>query len=75
VVAEVYNDEIQNALEPFIYELVGMYSLLIFSRLLLMCDRSIVQGIHLRRAWYWAHEGACAAVLEKQREYCADEED
>jgi hypothetical protein len=75
VVAEVYSDEIQNALEPFVYELVGTYSLLIFSWLMLMCVLSIVQGIHLRRAWYWTHEGACVAVLKKQREHRADEED
>ena len=31
VIAQLYSDEIQNALEPFIYELVGTYSLLIFS--------------------------------------------
>lgn len=29
VIAEMYSDEIQNALEPFVYELVGTYSLLI----------------------------------------------
>lgn len=75
VVAEKYSPEVEAALEPFVYELVGEY-------LFISCVEAssdvlfrITSRLYFRRTWDWADEGSCATLLKEPREYRADEKD
>ena len=67
VVAKAYTPEIQSALEPFVYELVGMYFVL---NLFLVHNSfswpfSALQGICVCRTWNWGNENACSSLLQE----------
>ena len=74
VVAEKYSAEVEAALEPFVYELVGEYHC---SRVETSSDVlfRITSRFYFCRTWDWADEGSCATLLKKPREYRTDEKD
>ena len=75
VVAAAYTPEIEAALEPFVYELVGEYFQGFKKHGSTSLSSSFVQGIGVRRTWDWSHEDACPTIFEEPYKYRVDEED
>ena len=66
IAAAAYTQEIESALEPFVYELVGEsleFALVICVRKLIWFA-SLLQGIDFCRAWHWSHEDPRNALFE-----------
>ncbi|KAF5374929.1 hypothetical protein D9758_000131 [Tetrapyrgos nigripes] len=59
IVANSYSPEIQAALEPFVYELVGNFT----------------SRISLSRTRYRCNEDTCSTLLQDRSEHCSDEKD
>jgi (R)-2-hydroxyglutarate---pyruvate transhydrogenase len=64
VVANSYTPEIQDALEPYIYEIVGRYFEMIHLYLTQHYN-SITQRVHISRAWNRVYEDPRAPLLEE----------
>lgn len=72
VVAEVYSKEIEEALEPFVYELVGTSCFLPLQYVNLGLTAplsSLPQGLHFCGTWCGVDEVARITLLEEQGEY------
>jgi hypothetical protein len=66
IAAAAYTQEIESALEPFVYELVGESpepAIVIYVPKL-MWFASLLQGVDFCRAWYWGYEDARNALFE-----------
>ena len=66
IAAAAYTPEIESALEPFVYELVGEsleHALVIYVHKL-MWFASLLQGVDFCRAWHWSHEDPRNALFE-----------
>lgn len=72
VVADAYLPEIESALEPYVYEVVGV-SHLLFLETTINTPSSISTGIHFCRTWDWRHENACSLLLEECTQHTVDE--
>lgn len=76
IVADQYLPEIQDALEPFVYELVCEYFKSRLERgLMLNKNHSELPRFCFSRAWHWIDENWGLAVLEGCGEQGVDEED
>lgn len=73
VVADQYLPEIESALEPYVYEIVGMSTSFLHKRMVDLVTSSISTRIYLGRTWDWRHEKACTSILEKRTQHRADE--
>lgn len=66
IAAAAYTQEIESALEPFVYELVGESldpPIIIHVRKLIWFT-SVIQGVDFCRAWHWSHEDPRNALFE-----------
>jgi hypothetical protein len=66
VAAAAYTQEIESALEPFVYEVVGESlepTIVTYVRKLIWFA-SLLQGFDFCRAWHWSHEGPRNALFE-----------
>jgi FAD/FMN-containing dehydrogenase len=75
VVAKAYTPEIQAALEPFVYELVGTdgpFSIM-FHRI--NTFPSIPSWVNFCRARHWSHENTCSPLLERSNQCEVDGKD
>ena len=70
IAAAAYTPEIESALEPFVYELVGES----LEPVKVPCPQayvfssgSILQGVNLRRAWDWSDEDPRGPLFEISR--------
>jgi hypothetical protein len=68
VIANAYTPEIEAALEPFIYELVGKHICQLHSHVDTDGRFSQLQGLHLCRARRGAAQGTRPALLEERDE-------
>jgi hypothetical protein len=66
IAAAAYTQEVESALEPFVYELVGesLEPAIVVHVRKLMWFASLLQGVDFCRAWYWSHEDPRNALLE-----------
>jgi hypothetical protein len=66
IAAAAYTQEIESALEPFVYELVGesLEPAIVIYVHKLMWGASLLQGIDFCRAWHWSHEDPRNALFE-----------
>jgi len=70
-----YSPEIEAALEPFIYELIGMLQLIaVLENRTNQMVRSISQGIRLGRTWNWFHENTRTSLFEERHKHRMDAE-
>jgi hypothetical protein len=74
IVADAYLPEIQDALEPYIYEVVGGLPDTSFIGSAVKQAFSIAQGIDLCRAWNRSYENSCTSIFQECDEHWADEE-
>lgn len=63
VVADQYLPEIESALEPYVYEIVGMSTSSLHKIMIYLVISSFSTRIHLRRTWDWRNEKARTPVL------------
>jgi hypothetical protein len=66
IAAAAYTPEIESALEPFVYELVGELLepiIAIYVRKLIWIT-SLLQGVDFCRAWHWSYEDPRNALFE-----------
>ena len=75
IVAAAYTPEIEAALEPFVYELVGKSVLAMVHNVICSFSISIIQGVYFCRARYRGDEDTCTPILEEFDEHRVDEED
>ena len=75
VIAEKYSTEVEAALEPYVYELVGRYSASGLLRPLLTTSFRVIPRFHFSRARNWSDEGSCITLLKEPREHCPDAQD
>lgn len=66
VAAAAYTPEVESALEPFVYELVGesLEPAMVSDARKLMCSASLLQGVNFRGAWHWGNEDPCYPLFE-----------
>jgi FAD/FMN-containing dehydrogenase len=66
IAAAAYSQEIESALEPFVYELVGesLKPAIVIYVHKLMWFASLLQGVDFCRAWHWLHENPRNALFE-----------
>lgn len=64
IAAAAYTPEIESALEPFVYELVGesLEPTMVFYAHKPFA--SLLQGVDFCGAWYWSHEDPRNPILE-----------
>jgi FAD/FMN-containing dehydrogenase len=65
VIADAYTPEIQAALEPFVYELVGMLSSTALWYTMAQVIPSVLQRICIRRTWHRCHEDPCSSLFKE----------
>lgn len=71
VIADDYSDDVEDALEPFVYELVCELLSPPFparTPLIISTLSSILQRIHFRRTRHRTDESACLALLQERRQ-------
>ncbi len=72
--AAEYTQEITDALEPFVYELVGEYRPFPPKHIHSLNDTSFVQGVSIRGAWHRCNEDTCSEIQQGYDKHCANEE-
>jgi hypothetical protein len=67
IAAAAYTHEIESALEPFVYELVGesLVPVIVIYVRKLTWFVSLLQGVDFCRAWHWSYEDPRDALFEK----------